>query len=44
VDSPKHDYFVDDHAYQVLLRDVCDRFGYTPGAAAPVRTASTVPV
>jgi len=40
VDSLRHDLFVDDHAYQVLLRDVCDRFGYSP--AATVVTA-TVP-
>jgi amino acid transporter/NAD(P)-dependent dehydrogenase (short-subunit alcohol dehydrogenase family) len=35
VDSPRHEFFVDDHAYQMQLRDVCDRFGYTPGERAP---------
>lgn len=36
--SSRYDYFVDDHAYEVLLRDVCDRFGYTP--SGPGRHAS----
>jgi hypothetical protein len=35
VDSPRHEFFVDDHAYQMQLRDVFDRFGYTPGERAP---------
>jgi amino acid transporter len=29
-DTPRQEFFVDDHAYQVQLRDVCDRFGYAP--------------
>jgi amino acid transporter len=37
VDSPRYEFYVDDHAYEVALRDVCDRFGYTPDAPAPVR-------
>ena len=33
VDSPAHDLTVDDHTYSTRLRDLCDRFGYTPGGA-----------
>jgi hypothetical protein len=34
-DVPGHEFFVDDHAYQMQLRDVCDRFGYTPSEGPP---------
>jgi hypothetical protein len=33
VDSPKHAMAVDDYTYSTRLRDLCDRFGYTPGGA-----------
>ena len=37
IDTPMHEIMVDDHAYQVRFRDLCDQFGYTPG---PVRRSS----
>jgi hypothetical protein len=33
VDSPARALTVDDHMYSTRLRDLCDRFGYTPGGA-----------
>jgi hypothetical protein len=30
VNSPRNDLAVDDHAYSVLLGDICDRYGYAP--------------
>jgi amino acid transporter len=33
VDSPARALTVDDHMYATKLRDLCDRFGYTPGGA-----------
>ena len=32
-DSPASALTVDDHTYSTRLRDLCDRFGYTPGGA-----------
>ena len=34
LDSPMLDFVVDDHAYQILLNDLCDRYGYTPVVGA----------
>jgi amino acid transporter len=31
VDEPQFAMTVDDHTYSTQLRDLCDRFGYTPG-------------
>ncbi len=33
VDSPARALTVDDQMYATKLRDLCDRFGYTPGGA-----------
>jgi hypothetical protein len=33
--SPRSAFLVDDHAYEVLLRDMADRFGYAPPASTP---------
>jgi amino acid transporter len=33
VDTPRLALAVDDHTYSTQLRDLCDRFGYTPGGA-----------
>jgi hypothetical protein len=33
VDTPHNAMAVDDHTYSTQLRDLCDRFGYTPGGA-----------
>jgi hypothetical protein len=31
-DTPRTDLAVDDHAYSVLLGDLCDRYGHAPPA------------
>jgi hypothetical protein len=33
--SPRSAFLVDDHVYEVLLRDMADRFGYAPPPSAP---------
>ncbi len=38
-DSPRTDLAVDDHAYSVLLRDLCDRYGYAPPTPRYAATA-----
>jgi hypothetical protein len=32
-------FLVDDHAYEVLLRDMADRFGYAPPPSMPLPPA-----
>jgi hypothetical protein len=34
---------VDDHTYSTQLRDLCDRFGYTPGGAWVGTAADAAP-
>jgi cation diffusion facilitator CzcD-associated flavoprotein CzcO/amino acid transporter len=45
VDTPRTEMIVDDHAYQVRLRDLCDQFGYAPmpyrGLPRPIVATAT---
>ena len=43
VDSPHYAMAVDDPTYSTRLRDLCDRFGYTPGGAWVGTTTDAAP-
>jgi amino acid transporter len=43
VDTPRLAMAVDDHTYSTRLRDLCDRFGYTPGGAWVGTAADAAP-
>jgi cation diffusion facilitator CzcD-associated flavoprotein CzcO/amino acid transporter len=42
-DTPANALTVDDHMYSTRLRDLCDRFGYTPGGAWAGNPVATRP-
>jgi amino acid transporter len=43
-DSAGTGFMVDDHAYEVLLRDIADRFGYTPAGGLAATRPQPAPV